>query len=256
MIVILASILSVSAQAAAANGRQRPTEDEIRTIKFEYPWIFEDSEVQSLPEEPLVELLLFYKEHAHQEPIENSQDPRHPYYINKPDYVTFVNFSYDSTTHRMYVFDMHQNNKGTKRVMSYFVSHGRSSTDPSNSRKARIFSNTKDSNMSSLGMYLTDREIWSNNLHGTAVRMHGLDKTNDNAFARMIEIHGAGYVNERANPVGRSEGCFAIDKKFIHAIDRTDENNIDKNEDMYNIIEKLVGGSLLYAWIDPSLLTK
>ena len=147
------------------------------------------------------------------------------------NYITFVNFSLDSIYHRMYLIDMRD-----YTVQSFLVAHGSGSVNPKDPSQARRFSNIRDSDMSSLGLFLTDVEPWDG-ANGYSLRMHGLENSNNNAYERFIEIHGADYVNDDINPLGRSKGCFAVDKKYSR-----------------EIIDKVIGASLLMAWIDPKLL--
>ena len=79
---------------------------------------------------------------------------------------------------------------------------------------AERFSNQNKSNSSSLGIYRTLNEY--NGQHGRSLRLEGLEPTNSNALARAVVMHTADYVSEsfirQTGRLGRSEGCFAVEK--------------------------------------------
>ena len=120
-------------------------------------------------------------------------------------YYAIVDFSQPSTSKRLYVFDTLE-----KKVESYYVAHGRGSGE----NIAEKFSNVGGSNSSSLGIYKTLDEY--NGHHGRSLRLQGLESTNSNAFSRAVVMHTADYVSDsfirQTGRLGRSEGCFAIEK--------------------------------------------
>ncbi len=123
----------------------------------------------------------------------------------KKDILTIVDFSLSSTAKRLWVIDMQTN----KIILQSVVAHGRKSGD----EFAKVFSNTNESNMSSLGFYKTG-ETYSGK-HGFSLRLDGLEKGfNDLARQRAIVIHGADYASEafakQQGRLGRSLGCPAI----------------------------------------------
>lgn len=77
---------------------------------------------------------------------------------------------------------------------------------------AKDFSNTVNSEKSSLGFYITNATYTGK--HGLSLRLQGQEEGfNSNAMARGIVVHGAAYVNAgRANSafMGRSQGCPAL----------------------------------------------
>jgi hypothetical protein len=124
--------------------------------------------------------------------------------VNKPQYLTIVDFSQSSRNKRFYILDM-QNNELTWNT---FVSHGKNSgVDMANS-----FSNAFNSEKSSLGFYVT-KSTYSGK-HGLSLRIKGLEHGfNDNAEARGVVVHGAAYVNSgrvHTAYMGRSQGCPAL----------------------------------------------
>ena len=90
---------------------------------------------------------------------------------------------------------------------------------------ATSFSNSQNSNKSSLGFYATG-EVYQGK-HGLSLRLDGLEHgINDNARNRAVVVHGADYVSEKFSKtqgrLGRSLGCpavpYAIHEEFINII--------------------------------------
>lgn len=143
--------------------------------------------------------------------------------INNKNYLTVIDFTQPSNNLRMYVADMKSG-----RVTRYLVAHGKGS-DPQHTGYAKKFSNTDGSNMSSLGMYVTGEEY--SGKHGRSLRLLGLEKSNDQALVRGIVVHGAWYVDPQYKPLGRSQGCPAVEEKYINTL-----------------VTQLKGGSVYYIW--------
>jgi hypothetical protein len=120
-----------------------------------------------------------------------------------------VDFNQPSTSKRLYVFDT-----AAKKVESYYVAHGRGSEGAKDDGMPEVFSNQNGSNSSSLGIYRTLNEY--NGQHGRSLRLEGLEPTNSNVLARGVVMHTADYVSEsfirQTGRLGRSEGCFAVEK--------------------------------------------
>lgn len=119
-------------------------------------------------------------------------------------YLTIVDFSQSSRKKRFYLIDMENH----KLMVNTFVSHGKNSGVD----MAERFSNTPNSEQSSLGFYVTGPTYTGK--HGLSLRLKGQEKGfNDNAMARGVVMHGAAYVNAgRVNSayMGRSQGCPAL----------------------------------------------
>lgn len=119
--------------------------------------------------------------------------------------LTVIDFDLPSTEKRLWVLDL-----GKQQILFHtLVAHGHNSGE----NEATNFSNTDQSNMSSLGFYATGDEYEGK--HGHSLHLQGLDEGyNTNAAARAVVMHGADYVSEdfiRQNGrLGRSLGCPAL----------------------------------------------
>ena len=119
--------------------------------------------------------------------------------------LTVVDFDLPSTEKRLWVLDLAQ-----KQILFHtLVAHGRNSGE----NQATNFSNTNESNMSSLGFYVTEGEYQGK--HGRSLKLQGQDEGyNTNAAMRSVVMHGAEYVSEdfikQNGRLGRSLGCPAL----------------------------------------------
>jgi hypothetical protein len=119
--------------------------------------------------------------------------------------LTVIDFDLPSTEKRLWVLDL-----AKKEIIFHtLVAHGHNSGED----EATSFSNTDQSNMSSLGFYATGSEYEGK--HGHSLRLQGLDEGfNTNAAARSVVMHGADYVSEdfikQNGRLGRSLGCPAL----------------------------------------------
>lgn len=121
------------------------------------------------------------------------------------DILTVIDFSMSSTKKRMWVIDLVAN----KIIFNTVVSHGMKS----GGEFATSFSNSVNSNKSSLGFYLTGETYIGK--HGLSLKLDGQERgVNDNARARAVVMHGASYSNpsilRNQGFLGRSQGCPAI----------------------------------------------
>ena len=125
--------------------------------------------------------------------------------ISKSNIISIIDFSRPSSKKRLFVIDM----KNYKVLFNTYVAHGSNS----GMEMAQHFSNTPESNQSSLGFYQTaDTYIGK---HGYSLHLLGLERgINDNARSRDIVMHAADYVNESVirsrGYIGRSWGCPAV----------------------------------------------
>ncbi|MGE4314015.1 MAG: murein L,D-transpeptidase catalytic domain family protein [Pseudobdellovibrionaceae bacterium] len=142
------------------------------------------------------------------------------------DKVAIADFSLASHRPRFFIIDM-----AAGKVKSYLVAHGRGS-DPEHEGLLQHFSNRPGSFATSKGAYLTAQQYEGK--FGTAMRLEGLDPTNNEAMDRAIVIHEAWYADRdmirRYGKLGRSEGCFTVSPGLAR-----------------EVIERLGSGRLLFA---------
>lgn len=150
-----------------------------------------------------------------------------------PRMLAVADYSKPSWLKRMAIIDLK-----TGRQRFYLVAHGKRSGE----LYARRFSDTPESNMSSLGLYKV-LEAYSGD-HGTALRLEGLEPgRNGNAFRRDIVLHSAGYVSLcyillnlvtfNGPRIGRSNGCFVVSTGEIE-----------------EVASRLARGGFIYAWAE------
>jgi L,D-transpeptidase catalytic domain len=122
------------------------------------------------------------------------------------DSVGIADFSVPSYEPRFFIIDL-----VSGKVRPFYVSHGAGS-DPEHDGWLKRFSNEEGSLATSRGAYVT--HTWYEGVHGTSMRLTGLDADNSNAEDRAIVVHGAAYANPEMIPIwgklGRSSGCFAL----------------------------------------------
>ncbi|WP_224744074.1 murein L,D-transpeptidase catalytic domain family protein [Pontibacter aquaedesilientis] len=136
--------------------------------------------------------------------------------------MTVVDFTKPSNVKRMWIIDI----KSGKVLYNTLVAHGRNTGNV----KAEMFSNEPNSNMSSMGFYVTDHTYYGK--HGLSLRLSGKDeKYNSNAMERAIVLHGADYVSDafvkQYGRLGRSLGCPAVPREISgDVIDLIKDNTV------------------------------
>ena len=128
--------------------------------------------------------------------------------ITNHNIISIADLSKSSCKKRLFIIDL----KNYKVLFNTYVAHGMNSGQ----EFARQFSNTPESNKTSLGFYETSNTYSGKN--GYSLHLIGLEKgINDNAYNRDIVMHGAGYVSENLihaqGYLGRSQGCPAVPEK-------------------------------------------
>lgn len=148
-----------------------------------------------------------------------------PQIFTNKNYVTLIDYSKPSHTKRLFLFDLRQ-----LKIHALLVAHGKGSGE----KDARAFSNTPNSYQTSLGFLKTGKPYVSSTV-GLALRLHGLEERNNQAYDRGIVMHGAWYVSQKIiskfGRLGRSLGCPAVESEKIQWV-----------------VDKLQGGSLIYAF--------
>ncbi|TCT19729.1 murein L,D-transpeptidase catalytic domain-containing protein [Thiobaca trueperi] len=144
--------------------------------------------------------------------------------VSNPRYWVVFKIREHSKNKRMYVFD-----RLDRKVKVVHAVHGTGS-DPDNDGVATLFSNVPESKKSSLGLYKT-LGTYVMAKHGRALRLEGLESTNNNALKRGIVFHGVPYAGDeyvkQYGRCGRSFGCPAVEYAVVQ-----------------DLIDKLKGGSL------------
>ncbi len=125
--------------------------------------------------------------------------------LTNQKYLTVIDFSLSSNQKRLWIIDMDD----LTVVHHTLVSHGRNTGD----EFATKFSNVPNSNMSSLGFYVTGNTYFGK--HGFSLYLNGMEEgVNDNALKRAIVMHSAAYATDdfikKAGRLGRSFGCPSI----------------------------------------------
>lgn len=128
------------------------------------------------------------------------------YMVGMRDRVGLVDFARPSSEPRFHLVDLEQG-----RVVSSHVTHGRGS-DPQHDGWLKSFSNDPGSLATSRGAYRTSDYYWG--IHGSSMRLTGLEADNYLAEERAIVVHGAWYADPALvatqGKLGRSEGCFVF----------------------------------------------
>jgi len=94
------------------------------------------------------------------------------------------------------------------------------------------FSNTSNSLCTSLGKYYIGSSYTGK--FGKSNKLHGLDKTNDNAYSRNVVLHAYEDVpdQEQAQSICNSFGCPMVNHAFYKRIEKTIEHS-EKNILLY-----------------------
>lgn len=159
--------------------------------------------------------------------------------IVERDILTVIDFSMSSTKKRLWVIDLNAN----KILFNTLVSHGMKS----GGEYANSFSNSPNSNKSSLGFYVTGETYFGK--HGLSLKLDGQERgINHNARARAVVMHGADYANpsilHSQGYLGRSQGCPAIPEalksQIIHTVKGKSCLFIYHPSRSYEIASKLV----------------
>lgn len=133
------------------------------------------------------------------------------------DFCFLIDFSIHSGKKRIFVWDF----KGDSIKYGGLVCHG---YGLESTQSKPVFSNKEGSYCSSLGKYkigVRAHSSWGINVH---YKMHGLEKTNSNAFKRIVVLHSHTPVpNFQTYPVhlplGYSQGCPVISNDLMKKVD-------------------------------------
>lgn len=132
-------------------------------------------------------------------------------------YCFLVDFSIHSGKNRFFIWDFAKDSIMEKSLCAHGYGLKSTQTKP-------VYSNVEGSYCSSLGRYkigVRSYSQWGINVH---YKMHGLDKTNSNAFKRWVVLHSHTPVAEREIypthlPLGYSQGCPVISNGVMRKVD-------------------------------------
>lgn len=129
-------------------------------------------------------------------------------------YCFLIDMSIPGGRKRFFVYDLEEN----AVAMSGLVAHGCCNEDFIAHPR---FSNASGSGCSSLGRYKIGE--FYRGQYGKSYRLHGLDKTNSNAYSRAVVIHGFDCVpDEEIYPrvLCNSFGCAMVSYNFFDRLSR------------------------------------
>jgi hypothetical protein len=137
-------------------------------------------------------------------------------YLEHTDYnqqlCFFVDMSLPSGKKRFFVYDLE---KGSI-LFSGLVAHG---SGGKSTFEQPAYSNTVGSNCTSIGRYKIGQSY--NGQFGLAYKLHGLDKTNSNAFNRFVVLHAHDCVpGDDISPdnICMSWGCPTVSPGFLQQL--------------------------------------
>lgn len=134
------------------------------------------------------------------------------------DVCILVDMQIHSGKKRFFLWDF----KGDSVLKSGVCSHGTcdnlANYEPDN---APQFSNTHESHCSSLGKYKLGKRGYSSFGIHINYKLHGLEKTNSNAYKRYIVFHSWEIDDDEIYPkqIAESWGCPAVSNNFMKEID-------------------------------------
>jgi hypothetical protein len=126
-------------------------------------------------------------------------------------YCFLIDMSLPSGRSRFFVYDMNSDSILQKGL----VTHGRCNEQWLEGRR---YSNTVGSGCTSLGRYKTG--VSYQGKFGLAYKLHGLDASNSNAFARYVVLHSHECVpeSETAAEICQSDGCPTVAPQFLQQL--------------------------------------
>lgn len=130
------------------------------------------------------------------------------------DVVFLADMAIKSRYNRFYVYDV----KNDRILHEGLVAHGKGSNTGTYGELQ--FSNVEGSNMTSLGNYKVGVDYVGR--FGKSYKLHGLDKTNDQAFTRYVVLHTYTFMphEEQLVPIINSEGCPMVSKETFKILEK------------------------------------
>lgn len=135
----------------------------------------------------------------------------------------FVDMKIKSGKNRFFVYDL----ENEKIIDQGLVAHG-SGSETGIKGDILQFSNTPNSNCSSLGRYSIDKSYTG--VFGKAFRLNGLDQTNSNAMKRAVVLHRYNEVPEEEKEyyIINSHGCPMVSDLFFKRLEKVIESSDSK----------------------------
>ena len=135
------------------------------------------------------------------------------------DVVFLADMAIKSRYNRFYVYNV----KNDSILHKGLVAHGKGSNTGTYGELQ--FSNVEGSNMTSLGNYKVGVDYVGR--FGKSYKLHGLDKTNDQAFARYVVLHTYTFMphEEQLVPIINSEGCPMVSNETFKILENIIDNN-------------------------------
>jgi len=133
--------------------------------------------------------------------------------------VFLADMAIKSRYNRFYVYNV----KSDSILHKGLVAHGKGSNTGTYGELQ--FSNVEGSNMTSLGNYKVGVDYVGR--FGKSYKLHGLDKTNDQAFARYVVLHTYAFMphEEQLVPIINSEGCPMVSKETFKILEDIIDNS-------------------------------
>lgn len=131
----------------------------------------------------------------------------------------FIDMEIQSGKNRFFIYDI----KNDKIIDEGLVAHG-SGSETGIPGKLK-FSNINNSRCTSLGKYSIGNHYYGQ--YGKSYKLHGLDKTNNNAFDRSIVLHEFWAVpyEEQDKNICNSYGCPMVNEKYFERIEKIIDNS-------------------------------
>ena len=133
------------------------------------------------------------------------------------EFCLLMDLSIHSGKTRFYVYNFKSKSITDSSLVCHGVGKNSTALNP-------IYSNEVGSNCTSLGKYKTGKRAYSNWGIHVHYKLHGLEKSNSNAFKRNVVLHSYEYVSETELypnhlTMGWSLGCPVLSNKPMKRID-------------------------------------
>ena len=137
------------------------------------------------------------------------------------DLCILVDMDIHSGKNRLFVYDFNTDSVLNSALCSHGCCASEWGTDLT--KEFPLFSNVPDSHCSSLGKYKIGKRGYSNWGININYKLHGLEKTNNNAFSRVIVLHSWDMITDyEVFPEGTPEGwgCPSVSNNQMKYLDK------------------------------------